>query len=261
MVLDKFKKITKQITKQVPKQITNNRKELKIVLFIILIIITILYFKAFFSKGAYFNDLFLKKEVIDNATYYVGKTKQGDIKITVKEMKDANGDHNKTEVIYNFPNNISRHFIVNFQYEYSWDNNVESITDESGNILFEGIYIKGNRILHGKKENEKIILEANKDYRYDVVIDNNTYKLPLIDVAEFATHEKDRIRGDAEIMIIAIILLSFVAFDIKYPLFFFTLSHFLEVKNPEPTDYYIFMQKTSWVVIPIISIVLLFVAI
>jgi hypothetical protein len=237
------------------RQLAEKRKIL-IAFLIILIILTILYFKVFFTRGAYFNDLFLKKEAATDETCYIGKNKQGDFKVTVKRTKDT---YDKSEVIYSFPKDIKRHFIVNFKNEYNWDDGVKNITDKDGNILFEGIYIKGSPYLYG--ENGDIIFQTNQDYRFDVLVDSNIYELPLINVMEFATYEIERIRGDAEVMAIALLILFIVAIDIKYPLLFFNLSHFIEVKNPEPTDFYIFTQKIMWIVFPILSIILLIVAI
>lgn len=243
MIIDKF------------KGLTENRKS-RTILLVILIVLVIFYFKVFFTRGAFFNDIFLKKETGVNETYYTGKTNHGDIKITVKREETT---YDKSEVIYSFPNNNTKHFIVNYKNEYNWDDYIENITDEKGNILFEGIYIKGSPYLHGK--NGDIIFRTNYDYRFDVLIGGKTYELPLVNVMEFATYEIERIKGEAEIMAVALLLLFIVAIDIKYPLFFFTLSHFIDVKDPEPTDFYIFMQKVSWVVIPLISIILLIVAI
>ena len=243
MIIDNFKRLTK------------SRKS-RTILFIILIVLVILYFKVFFTRGAYFNDIFLIKETGENETYYTGKTNHGSIKVTVKREQNT---YDKSEVIYSFPNNITKHFIVNYKNEYNWDEYIESITDVKGNILFEGTYIKGRPYLHD--ESGKIIFQTNYDYRFDVLVEGNVYELPLVNVMEFATYEIERIRGDAQIMIIAILLLLIVAVDIKYPLFFFTLSHFIDVKDPEPTDFYIFMQEVWWVVIPIISIIFLIVAI
>ncbi|MFA9377156.1 MAG: hypothetical protein ACERKZ_10450 [Lachnotalea sp.] len=49
--------------------------------------------------------------------------------------------------------------------------------------------------------------------------------------------------------------------DIKFPLFFFQTRHLLEVSNPEPSDFYMFMQRISWVVYPVIGTVLMIMAI
>lgn len=242
MIIDKF------------KQLTENRKIFIVLL--ILIVLIVLYFRAFFTRGAYFNDLFLKKEAAKDEISYTGKNKQGEFKVTVKR---ANNTYDKSEVIYSFPNGIKKHFIVNFENEYNWDEGIENITDKDGNILFEGIYIKGSPYLFS--ENGDTIHQSNQGYRYDVLVDGIIYELPLVNVMKFAVYEVERIRGEAELMAMALLLLLIVGIDFKYPLFFFTLSHFIDVKNPEPTDFYIFMQKVSWVVLPILSIILLIIAI
>ena len=236
------------------KQLTENRKIF--IALLILIVLMVLYFKVFFTRGAYFNDLFLKKEAAKDEISYIGKNKQGEIKVTVKRV---NNTYDKSEVIYSFPKDNKRHFIINFKNEYNWDEGIESITDKEGNILFEGTYIKGSPYLFS--ENGDIIYQSNQGYRYDVLIDGIIYELPLVNVVKFATYEIERIRGEAGIMAMALLLLLIVGIDVKYPLFFFTLSHFIDVKNPEPTEFYIFMQKVSWVVMPILSIILLIIAI
>lgn len=204
------------------KRLTESQKSRKILL-IILIALVILYFKVFFTRGAYFNDIFLIKETGENETYYTGKTNHGSIKVTVKREQKT---YDKSEVIYSFPNNITKHFIVNCKNEYNWDEYIESVTDVKGNRLFEGTYIRGRPYLHD--ESGKIIFQSNYDYRFDVLVGGKTYELPLLNVMEFATYEIERIRGDVQMMIIAVLLLLIVAVDIKYPLFFFTLSHFID---------------------------------
>ena len=236
------------------KQLTENRKIF--IALIILVVLAVLYFKMFFTRGAYFNDVFLEKEAAKDEISYIGKNKQGEIKVTVKR---ASNTYDKAEVIYSFPKDNKKHFIINFKNQYNSDEGIKSITDKEGNILFEGIYIKGSPYLFG--ENADIILQNNYDYRYDVLIDGKIYELPLVNVMEFATYETERIRGDAGIMAAALLILFIVAIDVKYPLFFFNISHFIDVKDPEPTDFYIFIQKVWWVVLPVLSIIFLVIAI
>lgn len=59
----------------------------------------------------------------------------------------------------------------------------------------------------------------------------------------------------------AIFLFILTIIDIKDPMLFFRLNHFLSVRDPEPTDFYISMQKVGWVVMPLLGIVLMIVAI
>lgn len=73
--------------------------------------------------------------------------------------------------------------------------------------------------------------------------------------------EGESICGELKSLILAIILFRMILIDVKYPLFFFNLKHFLSVKDPEPTDFHIFMQKVARVVISMIGVILLIVAV
>ena len=235
-------------------------KSFKFVLLAIAIIIMIFYYKAFFTVGVYFNDTFLRKEVVSDETHFIGKNKYGNIDITVKG-KGIENEKGSAEVIFMMPNNINKQYKVYFNY-YQWDVGAIEIKDENENILFEGKYRKNDFWLYDNngepvlEENIGFFTDTGKEITYDT-----DYELPLKKVAEFSMLENEAIRGDFEIMFFAVILLLITFIDIKSPLFFFTLSHYLHVKDPEPTEYYIAMQRISWVLFPIIGIVMLIVAI
>jgi hypothetical protein len=59
----------------------------------------------------------------------------------------------------------------------------------------------------------------------------------------------------------AIFLIIFTVIDRMFPLFFFKLRHFLDVKDPEPSDLYIAVQRLSWYAYPVITAILLIAAI
>ena len=59
----------------------------------------------FFTTGVYFDDIFLKKEVVSSDTYYKGKNKFGPIQITVKGELNK---HNSADVLYSCANNINK---------------------------------------------------------------------------------------------------------------------------------------------------------
>ena len=68
------------------------------------------------------------------------------------------------------------------------------------------------------------------------------------------------VRGNIGVLLLALLLIVLTVIDIKYPLAFFTMKHFLDVQNPEPSDFYITMQEISWVVVPIIALIVMIVA-
>ncbi|SKC79272.1 hypothetical protein [Maledivibacter halophilus] len=237
------------------KKIILKKAYIKIFLSILIIFILGIYFKTFFTIGVYFNDTFLKKEVISSDNHYRDEDIYGDIHITVKQNNDES-----VQVLYRLPNNINEEYTVNFKEASNGESEVDSIEDEEGEIIFEGKYIKGSSILLDK--NGEPILDGI--FRISFPGQNpyeNNYKISLLNIVKFATFEKDRIRGKVELLIFAVFILIIWLIDIKFPLFFFKLRNFLEVKDPEPSEFYIMIQRISWFVYPAIALVLLIVAI
>lgn len=235
-------------------------KSFMVVLLAILLIIIFFYYRAFFTIGVYFNDTFLKKEVVANEIHFNGKNKYGNINITVRG-KGIENEKSSAEVDFMLPNNIKKQFKVYFNYG-QWDIGAIEIKDEKENTLFEGKYRKNGFWLYDN--NGESVIEENIGFFTDTgeeITYDTDYKLPLKKVAEFSMLENETIRGDFEIMLFAVFLLLITFIDIKSPLLFFTLSHYLHVKDPEPTEFYIAMQRISWVLFPIIGIVMLIVAI
>lgn len=49
-----------------------------------------------------------------------------------------------------------------------------------------------------------------------------------------------------------LVLSCILAVDVAYPTFWFTLRHSCDVRNPEPTDFYIAMQRVGWAIYPVL---------
>ena len=228
----------------------------KILLSLFLIVLLGLYFKAFFTTGVYFDDIFLKKEVVSSDTYYKGKNRFGRIQITVKGQLNKN---NSADVLYSFPNNINKQYTVTFKAAKDWTLGIENIKDEDGKIIFEGEYQKGSYFLFDKNgepfmdDTINVFIEGQNPYTEE-------YRVPLKNVADFALFGVESIRGKYEFLIMAILIFLYTALDIKYPLFLFNLKNGLSVKDPEPSDLYLTMQKFSWYASPVIGIFLMIAA-
>jgi len=231
----------------------------KTLLIIFIVIMAILYIKTFFTVGIRYDDVFLKKEVVGSESHYKGSNIYGNFHITVEGQKDKSSSAN---VIYRLPNNISAWYTVKFKDASNWDLGIKdiSIMDEKGNIIFEGKYIKDTFFLYDKN-GEPMVDEVIRVRINDETLYNEDYKIPLKNIADLATFSDDTIRGRYEFLIMAVFLFIYIGIDIKFPLFFFNLRYWLAVENPEPSDFYIAMQKISWVVVPIIGIILLIAAI
>ena len=255
------------------KQIISKNAFLKVLICTFITVIMIFYFKTFFTTGVYFDDAFLKKQVLSSEIHYTGKTKYGRIQIMVKGIVDK---QNSVEVDYRLPNDINKKYTVKFEklsnlgigmeniedeYVSNLGIGIENIKDGEGNTIFPGgVYKKDIHYLFEKDGNpflddfNQIIIESEDLY-------NKNYKVSLNNVAAFATSANDVIRGKYKYFVPAILLLIVELIDIKFPLLFFTLRNGLDVKDPEPSEFYLLMQNISRYVYPIIAIILMIAAI
>ena len=71
-------------------------------------------------------------------------------------------------------------------------------------------------------------------------------------LADFAIDPVPVARGDWRIYGLLLLVSCAIAVDVAAPTFWFDLNHSCNVRNPEPSDFYIAMQRISWVIYPIL---------
>ena len=59
-------------------------------------------------------------------------------------------------------------------------------------------------------------------------------------------------RGSIGLFALMLIAALIFAVDVLFPEFWFQLKHMLDVRNPEPSDFYIAMQRLGWAVYPVL---------
>ena len=62
-------------------------------------------------------------------------------------------------------------------------------------------------------------------------------------------------RGSIGLYLLVLLLTVIIAVDVAFPLFFFQLRHMFSVQNPEPTEFYLAMQKLEWGVMQVVLLV------
>ncbi|MCR2822860.1 hypothetical protein [Lederbergia panacisoli] len=239
------------------KKIVSESMFLKILLSILIIGIAVFYFKTFFTYGVYFGteNIFLKKKELTSETHYIGSTWNDDYQIVIKGVKNT---QSSVEVVFELPNDIHRQYTVTFKDAIHWDKGIH-IKDTNGNIIFKGEYLKNSPFLFDEIGNpvmsETLVL-VNGETPY-----TEAYKVPLKTIADLAMFSNETFRGEIAFLILALFSFLLTAIDYKFPLFFFKLKNILEVKDPEPHDFYILTQRISWYVLPVIGLILLIIAI
>lgn len=202
---------------------------------------------------------FLKKEVEGKETYYIGKSVDGHFLINVKGEKDKDSS---AEVVYRLPNNIVREFTISFKEPENWVAGIDTIKDHDGYVHKVGYYDKEIPFLFDKdgeiifNETDIFNIYVNGESKY-----NETYSINLKSVADIAYGYRDTFRGKPEFFVPAVLLLGITLFDMKFPLFLFYTRTILNVRDPEPSDFYLLIQRITWVVAPIIVGILLIIAV
>ncbi|MDF2588909.1 MAG: hypothetical protein K0S41_2750 [Anaerocolumna sp.] len=224
--------------------------KLKLAILILLMILIPLYFIIFLTKGVYYENSFMKIEKTGDTILFSGKHYNKDIMVEVKNGLDTKSIK---YVDFHLPNNINRSYIVNYN-KIDWKNGL-IIKTSGGETIFDGTYLSGYLF---EKDNTPFLdytIRADVKKPFD-----DTYQISPYNVITFAFDDFIRFRGNVTLLIIAFILLLITFIDYMFPMFFFRLEHFIDVRNPEPSDFYLFFQRLTWILVPIISVILLIIA-
>ena len=240
--------------------IAKYNKFIKIAIFI-LIFLSIIYLRLFFQKGILYDDVFLVQKQTSEGIDFQGKSRWGDLKLSVK------GDHlteGNVIVDYRLPNNIHNKYQVEFtDVTPNYKQEVE-ITDQIGEVIFNGFYTTNSGFIFLTDESEEIIFPEVHFYIVESPPKNpydSSYKISPYNIINLATKRSLGVRGIGQPFVFAILILIITAIDIKYPLFFFRLDTFINVEDAKPSEFFLTMQRISWYVMPFISLILLLVAI
>lgn len=236
----------------------------KMIFWIITVGLLIGYFTLFFQTGIDVEDNFLRKYKNGDGVIYKGSDFWGDLKVFVTGEKN---NSKTTDIIYELPGNVKRYYTVHFEDAERWYQGINKITDENGNILFQGTsqYAGNSVLLFNDDKTSGYFLgepEITVVYSNDIKQSPYTqdYSIALRTVAGVALGTEEHTRGSFPLMIGAVLIMFLVLLDFFVPMLFFELKTAFLTDNAEPSDVYIFFQRLRWNVLPIISIGLLITA-
>lgn len=214
----------------------------QIIIGLAFLIIFPVYFSFFFQSGMVLNETFVPKTMEDGRAMFKGE----DVTIRVQRSEKTGS------VILLKPDWLKTYIVmVGDNKEYYKD----IVIYENDVEIFRGLYdSKGS-------SNFKVFEKDGTPYLGDTNIVVNGEKEPIDSLsipALVRIFEEDfDIRGNVAPMLFAVIILILWAIDICYPRALFWFQHFLSVENPEPSDFYLTTQRISWVVIPILAVIMM----
>ena len=200
------------------------------------------------QPGIQFRDGYLKQQKTAEYTVYSGRCKGEDTAIYVTEKVDGT---------------LVQILAGTYRWEYivsEWEgspnhysgNKPVVISDVTGNEIFRGYLTKGGFLTdeQDRFDSDNIDLYVYTEYGNKSAWDD--YTPGKLFVVKLALEPELVYRGDLGTFVMMLIATICIAIDILFPEFWFQLKHMLDVRNPEPSDFYIAMQRLGWVIWPVL---------
>lgn len=216
------------------------------------IILALLYLNAFFTKGVPFNGMFLEREMKKSTVVYSGKDRYGEVSLSVNRSNSQS-----MEIAYLVPYNKMKSYKIILGEEKDFWQTI-SITDQSGELVFDGKYQKHNSFLYDKNGVPAHGYLPKKDRGENPYL---TFDPNLREMTGIATGEYEELRGNAGLLLIALLLAGLVLVDIKNPMISFRVRQFVMGEEPQPTEWFELIQGIVRVVALIAAFILLLKAI
>lgn len=216
----------------------------------------VLMVAARFQKGVEFEGGLLRRTETEESVIYNGKVRGEQVEITVR----AAGSGNLTEVDFRIGNRIQDDCTLETglpPIQADQLGPVEHIRiTRNGQLLFEGGYtaehdmgwydLEGNWAPFSGLE---ATLRTSGENYWD------SYKTSAGTILAFARGPERTARGSWMLYFTMLLFSGLLALDAAYPLALFRWQHMCDVKDPEPSDFYLGMQRAGWCIYPILLLI------
>ena len=231
---------------------TRLQKIVLLILAAMIVIFGVLNVASLFRKGVVFEDTLLRRVESEESTVYSGKSHGEEIRITVTRVSDT-----LTEVVYVIGDRI--------QDTCTLETGLPEIRTEHGSTV-EGLRItkNGYTLFEGGHDPDQEYGWYDQNGQWDSAMivsvravysgqDHwDSYETSAGSVMAFANGPELVHRGSIGLYILMAALTLLLMLDVAYPLVLFQLQHCCDVRDPEPSDFYLAMQKVAWVLYPVL---------
>jgi hypothetical protein len=219
----------------------------------VIAIFFVFYFIFFFSVGMRFGGSFFTKSVENGTAFYIGLLNESKTNISVSAPKGG-----VTSITYQMEGYEKRTYLVTLGSSV-YDSNTNypiHITNENGKEVYDGNLLRGQLFnKNGEPVFDDRITSTGAQY-FDI---RDT--LTATEITGMALHQYDAIRGNPVLLTIAVLLFLLAIFDMMFPLAIFSMRHVIEVEDPQPSDWYLTVQKTMQPIIALVGLMFLISAI
>ena len=216
----------------------------------------VLMVAARFQKGVEFEGGLLRRTETEESVIYNGKVRGEQVEITVR----AAGSGNLTEVDFRIGNRIQDDCTLETglpPIQADQLGPVEHIRiTRNGQLLFEGGYTAEHDMgWYDLEGNWAPFSGLEATFRTSGENYWDSYKTSAGTILAFARGPERTARGSWMLYFTMLLFSGLLALDAAYPLALFRWQHMCDVKDPEPSDFYLGMQRAGWCIYPILLLI------
>lgn len=207
-------------------------------------------------KGVEFEGGLLRRTETEESVIYNGKVRGEQVEITVR----AAGSGNLTEVDFRIGNRIQDDCTLETglpPIQADQLGPVEHIRiTRNGQLLFEGGYTAEHDMgWYDLEGNWAPFSSLEATFRTSGENYWDSYKTSAGTILAFARGPERTARGSWMLYFTMLLFSGLLALDAAYPLALFRCQHMCDVKDPEPSDFYLGMQRAGWCIYPILLLI------
>ena len=226
---------------------TKMQKMILVILAAMILLFGVLNVVSLFRKGVVFDEHLLRIYETEDSTVYSGKVHREEVSVTVRS--------DLQQVEYTVRDRI--HDIYTIEYplesiktEFGTANGIRILKNDK--VLFEGGYFPNQDFL--------LWVDPNGEWDAGIQISYGTYgepekapqELTKSNVMYFLEGPEVVHRGSIGLYVLMVAMTLLLMLDVAHPLVLFKLQHMLDVRDPEPTEFYLGMQRVGWVIYPVL---------
>ena len=214
------------------------------------------YLCVFFQAGALFEGAFLPRgQDADGAVHYKGSAFGAPVSVTVLGNSRTDG----AAIVRYATGGRTLAYEVRLEAADALETWRAQILQD-GETVFRGVYRPG------AQGDAFALVDENHEPDWDALLSFTVngespftadYRPGYLTTVRFADRSIETPRGNPVFLALAVLVLLVTLVDWRFPRLFFALSHALSVRDPQPTDLYLFVQKLSWAALPAFAVILL----
>ena len=203
-------------------------------------------------KGVLFEETLLKVSAAAEQAVYSGEAHGDPVTITVTP-----GSGSKTTVEFVIGDRFHDICTVEYPLENIRTSRGDTVPGirvlKNGAVLFEGGYDQNEE--YGWYDQDGI---RTPMFHIGAVVGNDPwsgYETTAVSVMRFAQGPELTARGSWLLYFLMVFLTLLLALAMAFPMTLFYIQHACDVRDPEPSDFYLGMQRAGWCIYPILLLI------